>query len=93
MDKCTYVVDNKTGSFAKKNYQHGKTAKNENTKERIKIISGVRALSPPYQDYIGKKDVLQGKSVKISVLLLTEKSHGAIISLELRFDRNRKDRK
>lgn len=70
-----------------------KTAKNENTKERIEIISGVRALSPPYQDYIGKKEVLQGKSVKISVLLLTEKSHGAIISLELRFDRNRKDRK
>ena len=61
--------------------------------KHIEIISGVRALSPPYQDYIGKKEILQGKSVKISVFLLTEKSHGAIISLELRFDRNRKDRK
>lgn len=40
MDKCTYVVDNKTGSFAKKNYQHGKTAKNENTKERIEKHGG-----------------------------------------------------
>lgn len=76
MDKCTYVVDNKSGFYSV-----------------LKIISGVRTLSPPYQDYIGKKEILQGKSVKISVLLLTEKSHGAIISLELRFDRNRKDRK